>query len=141
MKTVKVYLAGAIFGKSDNECKYWRKTVAAALANVGAEALDPMSRDYRGRELENKEAIVNDDLRDIRNSDIVFVRADTPSWGTAMELVYAKQMGKFVCAWGVPEKVSPWLVMHSTVCERTFDDALAALLGAISLAQAQLKDE
>ena len=137
MKTIKVYLAGAIFGKSDADCKDWRKTVADALKAIGAEALDPLVRDYRGKESENKETIVTTDLDDIFNSDIVFVKADAPSWGTAMELVYANQMGKFICAWGVPERISPWLEFHTTVQERTFETALAKLIEFVKEEQAK----
>lgn len=113
MKTV--YLCGGINGLSDADCKDWRAEAIATLCPLFY-VLDPMRRDYRGRESENVKAIVSGDLFDIQASDIVLVNAARPSWGTAMELVYAKRDfggGKFVVAFNLPEHPSPWLVWHT----------------------------
>ena len=49
MKTV--YLCGGINGLSDEDCTDWREATKAELYNH-FNFLDPMRRDYRGREAE-----------------------------------------------------------------------------------------
>lgn len=125
MKTV--YLCGAINGMSDEEATSWRKTAVYDLRGQYT-ILDPMTRDYRGKEAENVEAIVHGDLEDINNSDVLLVRADRPSWGTAMEVFYAHQQSKRVVVFGVdPERLSPWLRYHSTEVFQTLPEALSHL--------------
>lgn len=109
---MSVYLCGGINGLSDSDCKNWRETAKSLLL---ADTLDPMRRDYRGREDDCVDEIVDSDIEDISACSAVLVNASRPSWGTAMELVYAKQAGKPIVAFGVDSRVSPWLRRHSTV--------------------------
>jgi nucleoside 2-deoxyribosyltransferase len=119
-----VYLCGGINGLSDAECKDWRAEATAALAPT-FRVLDPMRRDYRGREVENVAAIVRGDLADIAAADVVLVNAARPSWGTAMELVYARLIGLGeIVAFNVPANPSPWLEYH---CHWQFVTLAAAL--------------
>ena len=121
-----VYLAGPINGCTDAEARDWRTAVREA---IGAQwkVLDPMDRDYRGREAEHVIAIVEGDITDLLSSDAVIVNAARPSWGTAMELVYARDYGVRVIAFGT-DAPSPWLSYHAdTICS-TLGDALVALL-------------
>ena len=125
-----VYLAGPINGKSDDECKGWRDAAAETLRLFGHQVLDPMSRDYRGREEENAEKIVEGDKEDIATCHVVLVNANGPSWGTAMELVYASQYGKEVVAFAThcnSPRISPWLRMHTTAIYQSLSHALAAI--------------
>lgn len=117
------YLCGGINGLSDADCRDWRESAKSTL--VG-ETLDPMRRDYRGREDESVRDIVMGDLHDIQDSDCVLVNAVRPSWGTAMEIVYAKQAGNYIVAWTGDARVSPWLRYHC--------DELHPALGAAILA-------
>jgi nucleoside 2-deoxyribosyltransferase len=129
-----VYLCGGINGLDDAACRDWRQDVTAQLA--GHEVLDPMRRDYRGREAGNVAAIVEGDLEDIRRADALLVNAMRASWGTAMEIVYARQMGKrivvFTGEWPPP---SPWLRYHADVVMTTPDGAVRALLSRAGQAQ------
>jgi nucleoside 2-deoxyribosyltransferase len=84
---VKIYLAGGINGLSDSDCKDWREYVKQQFPK--ATLIDPMRRDYRGREDECYEEIIDGDKRDIDHADIILVNASKPSWGTAMEIMYA----------------------------------------------------
>lgn len=125
MKTI--YLCGPINGRSDDECKTWREQVKAIYPNC----LDPMRRDYRGRELEPGIAaeIVRGDIEDINASDALLVYFDAPSVGTSMEVFYAHQQGKPVIVVDKSRKpLSPWLTFHSTAVVKTIGEALAALL-------------
>lgn len=107
MKTT--YLCGGINGLSDEACRDWRE-VAKELLHT--ETLDPMRRDYRGREDEAVDEIVAGDLEDIVASDFILVNATRPSWGTAMEIVYAAQRSKTIVAFTGGSRISPWLRYH-----------------------------
>ena len=131
MKTV--YLCGGINGLSDSACKDWRAEASAALI-PGFYVLDPMRRDYRGKEAENVAAIVHGDLFDIQASQIMLVNCAKPSWGTAMEIVYAKHRGPngnppVVVGFNAPEKPSPWLVFHCDKLYATLSEALDHVKG------------
>ena len=104
-----VYLCGGINGLSDSDCIDWR---AEAKAKLITTTLDPMRRDYRGKEAESVIEIVNGDLEDIASCDALLVNATRPSWGTAMEIVYAHKGGKPIFAFTGSGKVSPWLAFH-----------------------------
>jgi hypothetical protein len=100
-----------------------------------------MRRDYRGRELECVDDIVNGDIVDIQHSEILLVNATRPSWGTGMEVFYAARTNRdgwtsrnlgyrlivTVCPLDQP---SPWLIAHSTVIKKTFEEAFEYLLNA-----------
>jgi nucleoside 2-deoxyribosyltransferase len=112
-----IYLAGPINGKTDAECKDWREQFKALKQ---FRFLDPMDRDYRGKEMGNAEVIVYGDLKDIQQSDVIVANTTSPSWGTAMELVYAFGMGVPILAIHPdPLHASPWLVFHATQIFRT----------------------
>lgn len=128
MKTV--YLCGGINGLSDADAKDWREEAKAALQTM-FNILDPMRRDFRGQEEQNASAIVNSDKFDIKRSQIILVNAVRPSWGTAMELAYARAdiHYKLIVAFNVPAKPSPWLAYH---CDRmcpTLAEALEYVRG------------
>lgn len=109
-----VYLCGPINGCTDAECNDWR---AFAKQHLNAGTLDPMRRDYRGRETQPGVAaeIVAGDEDDVRACDVVLANCPKPSWGTAMELRMAKaELGKRVVV-VLPDGTvpSPWLIHHS----------------------------
>ena len=92
--------------------------------------LDPMRRDYRGRETDpgvSKE-IVKGDIVDLECCDVVLASALKPSWGTAMEIrsAYA-ELGKKVITVCPQDKPSPWLIEHSTKIVKTFEEAFEIL--------------
>lgn len=113
-KAKRVYLCGGINGLTDAQAKDWREVAKELLAVAGYENLDPMRRDYRGREGEPgiPFEIVNGDLVDIKQCKFLIVNASRPSWGTAMELMWAYGKGKRIVAFGAGDKPSPWLKFH-----------------------------
>lgn len=118
MKTI--YLCGPISKCSDGECKGWRDDVKA----WGFKTLDPMRRDYRGREAENFKDIVEFDKIDIENSDIILVNLTKHSVGTSMEILYAFERGKVIIIVGSVETASsPWLKYHSQKIVVSFEEA------------------
>lgn len=114
-----IYLAGPINGCTDAEANDWRTKAKQLLAPY--ETLDPMARDYRGREHERETIveIVEGDKKDIDDSEVVLVYFEKPSVGTSMEVLYAWEDGKHVVVVNASGKtLSPWLVYHS---DRQFD--------------------
>ena len=129
MKALTVYLCGPINGCTDAEAKDWRDYVKTKLSDT----IDPMRRDYRGREAECANETVELDKIDVMKSDILLVNYDKPSVGTSMEVIYAFERGKAVIVVARPEaSISPWLRYHSHKIVHSFDDAVAfiAELGA-----------
>jgi len=122
---MKVYLCGPIQGCTDAEANDWRTAVKQRFS----QAVDPMRRDYRGKQLSNYREIVDLDKRDIRGSDALLVKYDKPSVGTSMEVMYAWERGIPVVVWCDPGVVlSPWLLYHSTAVVYTLDGAHVKLL-------------
>jgi hypothetical protein len=125
MKTV--YLCGPINGRTDADCRDWREAFKA----LWPDCLDPMRRDYRGRELEPGIAaeIVHGDIVDIQHSAAMLVYFDKPSVGTAMEVFYMKhELGRAVIvidASGRP--LSPWLTHHADRIVSNIEQAHAAI--------------
>ena len=120
-----VYLCGPINGCSDDEANGWRNQARRLLH--GHELIDPMGRDYRGKEAENVEDIVDGDIADIEASEVVVAYCARPSWGTAMEIHAAHSMGIPVIAVVPDGPVSPWLAYHAEVVP-TLQVAASAVL-------------
>jgi hypothetical protein len=73
--------------------------------------LDPIkARDFRGKEIENEDEIVNGDLVDIVGCDMILGNYSVPGWGTGMETWYARSIGRPVVAYVSQDaRVSPWV--------------------------------
>jgi hypothetical protein len=92
--------------------------------------LNPMSRDYRSREDNFVDKIVEQDYRDIRKADIVLVMANRPSWGTAMEMHQAFSVDrKLVVAICTDPNPSPWLRYHCHYLVSSLREAIDYLRG------------
>lgn len=127
---MRVYLGGPINGCTDDEAHGWRETVKPLIEAAGHEWLDPMDRDYRGREMEPGIAaeIVENDKADIDECDVLLMNCPKPSVGTSMEIFYGWDRGKRVVA-VVPadRQPSPWIVYHAHVLHTgPVRDAVAA---------------
>lgn len=119
---IAVYLAGPINGTSDRDCREWREAAKSMLGS-GFRFLDPMERDYRGVESLFAEELVAADKRAIEMADLVLVNATKPSWGTAMEVLFAYSIKTAVVAFAQPP-ASPWLMVHATFLCPSLDDAI-----------------
>ena len=112
MKTI--YLCGPIMDEQGGVAREWRKTVAKKLGPAFT-LLDPMRRNFKDREVDSANEIVEFDLQDIRNADLLLVNYNKPSIGTAMEVFYASHhLGKFVVAFSpfTFKESSPWMVRY-----------------------------
>ena len=114
MKTI--YLCGPIMDEYKGSARNWRENAIRELGKSFT-ILDPMRRNFKDREVDSANEIVEFDLQDIRNSDIILVNYNKPSIGTAMEVFYASnELGKFIVAFS-PFKFkecSPWMIRYCT---------------------------
>ncbi len=123
---MKIYLCGPINGCTDEECKDWREEMKRAFPD--RQLIDPMRRDYRGREDECVAELVELDKIDVLMSDVILVNYDKPSVGTSMEVIYAWMHQKYILVVARPDAIiSPWLRYHSTKIVYSFKQAIDVL--------------
>jgi len=112
--------------ESSGVAREWRKIAAKKLEKKFA-LLDPMRRNFKDREVDSANEIVEFDLQDIRNADILLVNYGKPSIGTAMEVFYAaNNLEKFVVAFSPFDfrNCSPWMVRFCTKILPSLDAAV-----------------
>lgn len=112
----KIYLCGPIMDEKDGEAREWRQSAHENLSRRFV-ILDPMRRNFKDREVDSANEIVEFDLQDVREADIVLVNYNKPSIGTSMEVFYAShELGKFVVAFSPFEfkECNPWMVRFCT---------------------------
>ena len=125
MKTI--YLCGPIQNRTDEQCVTWRERAKQLWPGA---TLDPLRRDYRGKELENPAQLVADDLSDIDACDGLIVYFDAPSVGTSMEIFYAKHILRkpvVVVDATMGATLPVWLVHHADVIRPDLQGALITL--------------
>jgi nucleoside 2-deoxyribosyltransferase len=125
IKMKKVYLSGPIMDEYEGIAREWRK-MAASFLKDHFELLDPMRRNFRDKEVDSANEIVEFDLLDIRNADIILVNYDKPSIGTSMEVFHASHnLGKFVIAFSPFSFVncSPWMLKYCTKILPSLEEA------------------
>lgn len=124
--TKKIYLCGPIMDVTSGESGEWRGKAKERLSGKFV-ILDPMRRNFRDREIDSANEIVDFDLQDVRDADMLLVNYGKASIGTSMEVFYASHdLGKFVIAFSPYEyrDMSPWMVKHCTKILPSLDEAL-----------------
>lgn len=122
----KIYLSGPIMDEHPELAKTWRQRATAELQSDFT-LLDPMRRNFKDREVDSANEIVEFDLQDVRDADILLVNYSKTSIGTSMEVFYAAyNLGKFVVAFApFPFKeCSPWMVRFCTKILPSLDEAV-----------------
>jgi len=122
-----IYLSGPIMDCQGDEGVTWRQRAKEQLAGRFV-MLDPMRRNFRDREIDSANEIVEFDLQDVRDADILLVNYSKPSIGTSMEVFYAAHdLGKFVIAFSpfTFQDMSPWMVRYCTKILPDLDTAAA----------------
>ena len=112
----KIYLSGPIMDEHEGEARKWREVAKGLLQNHFM-ILDPMRRNFKDREVDSANEIVEFDLQDVRDADILLVNYNKASIGTSMEVFYAAHnLGKFVISFSPFgfKDCSPWMVRFST---------------------------
>lgn len=126
MAKLKVYLSGPIMDETGRGAVDWRRRAKDALAGDFA-ILDPMRRNFKDREVDSANEIVEFDLQDVRDADILLVNYNKASIGTSMEVFYASHdLGKFIVAFSPFDfaSCSPWMVRHCTKILPSLDAAI-----------------
>lgn len=111
-----IYLSGPIMDEHAGHAREWREQ-AKKLLGDHFNILDPMRRNFKDREVDSANEIVEFDLQDVRDADILLVNYNKPSIGTSMEIFYAAHdLGKFVISFSPFDfkECSPWIVRYST---------------------------
>ena len=112
----KIYLCGPIMDEHDGRARAWREVANNQLKHSFV-ILDPMRRNFKDREIDSANEIVEFDLQDVREADIILVNYSKASIGTAMEVFYAShELGKFVVAFSPFsfQNCNPWMVRFCT---------------------------
>jgi len=123
MKTI--YLSGPIMDEHLGHAREWREEAKKKLEGH-FKILDPMRRNFKDREVDSANEIVEFDLQDVRDADILLVNYNKASIGTSMEVFYAAQdLGKFVISFSPFsfQDCSPWMVRYSTKILPSLSDA------------------
>ena len=121
-----VYLAGPIY-EQDDTCIRWRKAAQKILRKKNIMSIAPTDVDYRGYERREQTAneIVKRDKGWIMDCDTVLAKCDFPSYGTAMEIMFAWSLQKKIIV--VTNSHSPWIRYHASHVFPTIDKALGNL--------------
>ncbi len=122
----RIYLCGPIMDETENKAVEWRQSVHKKLGD-NFTILDPMRRNFKDREVDSANEIVEFDLQDVRDADIVLVNYSKNSIGTSMEVFYASNdLKKFVVAFSpFPFKeCSPWMVRFCTKILPSLEEAI-----------------
>jgi nucleoside 2-deoxyribosyltransferase len=126
-----VYLAGKMAGLTPEEMSGWRSIAAGLLPESGGfSILNPV--DVRLSRATSPREIVDSNKYQIRNSDLVLAELDhgDVSLGTIGEIVFAREVGKPVIAWGTAYDIinHPWVQEHITIHFHRLTDALDYIL-------------
>jgi nucleoside 2-deoxyribosyltransferase len=129
----KVFISGPILGM-ENEQDY-RETITDICVKLGFDVIDPWRREkvlYKGDEQcwWNKVpalGFIQRDLDDTERCDVMIVYLPRLSAGACMELFYAKRKGKKVVVVSEMDCLSPWIVTHSDIIVKRFEDLEDAL--------------
>ena len=122
----KIYLCGPVMEESDGVARQWRRVAEKELRG-DFKILNPMRRNFKDREVDSANEIVEFDLQDVRDADILLVNYSKASIGTAMEVFYAsRELGKFVVAFSPFsfKDCSPWMVRFCTKILPSLEEAI-----------------
>ncbi len=125
MKTI--YLCGPIMDEHEGQARSWREVAMKELSR-DFRVLDPMRRNFKDREVDSANEIVEFDLQDVREADIILVNYSKSSVGTSMEVFYAShELRKFVVAFSPYsfQDCSPWMVRFCTKILPSLEHATA----------------
>ena len=122
----KIYLSGPIMDETHTDARTWREIAKQQLCDHFI-LLDPMRRNFKDREVDSANEIVEFDLQDVRDADILLVNYNKASIGTAMEVFYAAHdLGKFIVAFSPFsfKDCSPWMVKYCTKIQPSLEEAI-----------------
>ncbi|MEM2321037.1 MAG: nucleoside 2-deoxyribosyltransferase [Candidatus Bathyarchaeia archaeon] len=125
----KVFISGPIHGVEDKQI--YRDKISALLIKYGYEPVDPWRREkvlYRiqlnqsWRSSVSPSSFIKRDIKDIDGCDALIAYLPRLSAGTCMELFYAKFKGKKTITMCKIKSPSPWIIEHSDIIVRNFNE-------------------
>jgi nucleoside 2-deoxyribosyltransferase len=126
---LKVIVCGAIADKGISKIR----KIQSLLKEKGFHVIDQISdedyskvKDFRDKK-NLAEEIVKHDLDFIKESDIVVALIDKPSFGVAMEIYFAKNLGKKVIIMSKRRVPSPWPIAFSDRITRDEEQLMLVL--------------
>jgi nucleoside 2-deoxyribosyltransferase len=122
-----IYLSGPIMDEHEGHAREWRDKATRELEKHFL-LLDPMRRNFKDREVDSANEIVEFDLQDVRDADILLVNYNKPSIGTSMEVFHASfNLGKFIIGFSPFsfKDCSPWMVRFCTKILPSLEEAIA----------------
>ena len=122
-----IYLCGPIMDEHEGHAREWRDKATKELEKHFL-LLDPMRRNFKDREVDSANEIVEFDLQDVRDADILLVNYNKPSIGTSMEVFHASfNLGKFIIGFSPFsfKDCSPWMVRFCTKILPSLEEAIA----------------
>jgi len=121
----KIYLASPIFNIEEEESNKWKKIVKLKLKNNFI-IIDPIEHfDYKKNK--DEQYLIHCDKLNIQRSDIILANCWQPSFGTAMEILYAWERKKLVFIIFPHDNIHPWIKYHSTKIFKNVDDAIISI--------------
>lgn len=129
----KVFISGPILGM-ENQQDY-RLAITEIVDAAGFEVIDPWKREkilYNGDERCWWDKVptfdfIQRDLDDADRCDVMVVYLPILSAGACMELFYAKRKGKKVIVVSSIGCLSPWIIAHSDMVLKSFEQLGEAL--------------
>jgi nucleoside 2-deoxyribosyltransferase len=129
----KVFISGPIIGME--KLQDYRITITEIAQKIGFEVIDPWKRErviFNGTEECWWDKVptfdfVNRDLEDADRCDVMVVYLPILSAGACMEMFYAKRKGKHIIVVSPIKCLSPWIVYHSDIMIKSFDELGEAL--------------
>jgi nucleoside 2-deoxyribosyltransferase len=126
---LKVIVCGAIADKGISKIR----KIQSLLKEKGFHVIDQISdedyskvKDFRDKK-NLADEIVKHDLDFIKESDIVVALIDKPSFGVAMEIYFAKNLGKKVIIMSKRRVPSPWPIAFSDRITRDEEQLMLVL--------------
>ena len=129
----KVFIAGPILGMETEQG--YREKIAEVCLDLGFDVIDPWRREkvlYKGDEhcwwsKVPAPEFIQRDLDDAERCDVIIVYLPKLSAGACMELFYGKRKGKRIIVVSDMPCLSPWIVIHSDVIVKNFEELESAL--------------
>ncbi|MCW4025351.1 MAG: nucleoside 2-deoxyribosyltransferase domain-containing protein [Candidatus Bathyarchaeota archaeon] len=129
----QVFISGPILGMEKQQD--YRKPITEICQKLGLDVIDPWKRErvlYNGTEECWWDKVptfdfVQRDLDDADRCDIMVVYFPILSAGACMEMFYAKRKGKNVIVVSPIKCLSPWIVYHSDIIIKGFNELEGAL--------------
>ncbi len=129
----KVFISGPSLGMENSQ--EYREKITEICVGMGFDVIDPWNREkvlYKGDEKcwWNKVPtfdFIQRDLDDADRCDIMVVYLPKISAGSCMELFYAKHKGKKIVVVSEMECLSPWIIAHSDMILKSFNQLEDAL--------------